>query len=276
MLSTMSDAFRETFDFGANIVFPNDNLPICNEHFIKEYKDISKLKLFNPLESSRMLDRIHAVELYKKEMSNHYSILGWVEGAFAEAIDLRGMSELMVDLYDEPEFVSELLDICCKQGILCAKEQVKAGADFIGIGDAAASLVSPKIYRDVILPYEIKLINEIHATGAKVKLHICGNITHLINDIWKSGADIIDIDWMVDFKTCIDKFKGHTCTNGNFDPVSVLYYGTPETVRNAVKVCLDVADEFTFISAGCEVPKETPYENLKIVDTVLKEFSNNN
>ena len=272
MLNTMSDAFRETHDFGANIVFPYDSLPICTEHFIKGPDDLKKLKLFDPLSSTRILDRIRAVELYKKETGNQYSILGWVEGSFAEAADLRGVSEIMMDLYDEPEFVKELMSICCEEGIICAKEQIKAGADFIGVGDAAASLVSPAIYREFVLPFEQKLFDEIHRAGAKVKLHICGNINHILDDVWKSGADIIDTDWMVDFKKAVETFKGHSCANGNFDPVSILYSGTPEGIREAVKKCLEAGDETTFISAGCEVPKDTPYENLKAVYEALKEF----
>jgi len=139
---------------------------------------------------------------------------------------------------------------------------------------AAASLISPEHYREFVLPFEQKLFKAIHDAGAKVKLHICGNISHLLDDIWKSGADIIDIDWMVDFKTSVEKFKGHCSANGNFDPVRVLYLGTPESIRQAVKACLDVSDERTFISAGCEVPKDTPYENLKAVDEALWEYAN--
>jgi MtaA/CmuA family methyltransferase len=272
MLNTMSDAFRETYDFGAKIVFPFDNLPICKEHFIQTPADLKKLELFNPLNSTRIMDRIRAVELYKHETGNQYSILGWVEGSFAEAADLRGVSEIMIDLYDEPQFVKELLSICCEESIRCAKEQIKAGADFIGVGDAAASLVSPAIYSEFVFPFEQELFQEIHKAGAKVKLHICGNINHILDEVWKTGADIIDIDSMVDFRTAIEKFHGHASANGNFDPVRTLYNGTPESIKVAVMNCLDLADEKTFISAGCEVPKDTPCENLQAVDEALKEY----
>lgn len=272
MLNTMSDPLRETYDFGAKVEFPYDSLPSCKEHFIKEVSDISKLKKFNPVNSTRMLDRINAIELYKKEAGNHYSILGWVEGALAEACDLRGINELMVDIYDEPDFVKELMEICCEQAIICAKEQIKAGADFIGIGDAVSSLLSPITYKELVLPFEQKMIYEIHKMGGKVKLHICGNISKILDDIWKSDADIIDVDWMVDFKTAIEKFKGHCSANGNFDPVSILYNGSVDMVKKAVYDCLGAADKDTFISAGCEVPKSTTDENLKAVDEALSDY----
>jgi MtaA/CmuA family methyltransferase len=272
MLNTMSDPFRETYDFGAKIEFPFDSLPISKGHFINEPSDLKKLKLFEPRNSTRILDRINAIEAYKKETGNHYSILGWVEGSFAEAADLRGVSEIMMDLYDEPEFVKELLGVCLEEGIICAREQIKAGADFIGIGDAAASLTSPNIYREFILPYEQKLIQEIHNFGGKVKLHICGNITHLLEDMMKTGADIIDIDSMVDLKTTVQKFKGIAAINGNFDPVRVIFNGSPTSIKQAVKDCVTYGDETTFISAGCEIPRDTPYENLKAVDDALNEL----
>ena len=36
MLNTMSDPFRETADFGTEIEFPYNSLPVCREHLIKE------------------------------------------------------------------------------------------------------------------------------------------------------------------------------------------------------------------------------------------------
>lgn len=55
-----------------------------------------------------------------------------------------------------------------------ARQQIREGAQFIGIGDAAASLVSPRFYKELILPAEQRLIDEIHKNGARAKLHICG------------------------------------------------------------------------------------------------------
>ena len=51
-------------------------------------------------------------------------------------------------------------------------------------------------------------------------------------------------------------------TNGNFDPVAVLLQGAPEEVAQATRGCLAAGDARTMISAGCEVPVDTPHENL--------------
>jgi len=79
LMNTMSDPYRETYDFGGTIEFPTDSLPLCKERFIQSANDLKKLKSFDPLSSTRMLDRIRAIELYKSEVGEHYPIMGWVE-----------------------------------------------------------------------------------------------------------------------------------------------------------------------------------------------------
>jgi uroporphyrinogen-III decarboxylase len=88
-------------------------------------------------------------------------------------------------------------EIIIQNAIAFAVAQVKAGADMIGIGDAAASLITPDMYTELVLPLEQKLIEAIHEAGAAVKLHICGNISNIVQFMPDSGADIIDVDWMV-------------------------------------------------------------------------------
>ncbi len=270
ILGTMSDAVREAFDYGLDVEFPFDELPRPKAYFIRDYGDIKKLKPFGPRSSIRINDRIRAVELFKRERGSEYPVMGWVEGAIAEYTDLRGMGDAFMDMYDAPEFVHEILDILTKQAIACAIEQAKAGADIIGVGDAAASQVSPELYREFILPCEKRLFSAINETGAKSRLHICGNISHLLDDIADIGASIVDIDWMVDFKTAAEKLSGRSCVCGNFDPVSVLYYGAPDTIRKAVFDCAAQGGGRSIIMPGCEVPKGTKHENLKAVDEALK------
>jgi len=240
LLHTMSDAYRETFDFGAQVDFPADDLPLCMETLLRDTADLAKLRSFDPWESTRMLDSIRAIEMYKREAGNYYPILGWVEGPIAEMADLRGLSQTL------------------------------AGADIIGIGDAAASIISPEQYRAKVLPFEQQLVIAIHDAGAKVKLHICGDITHLLDDVGRTGADIIDVDWMVDIPIALARWPAHTVINGNFDPVAVMLQGTPDAVRRAVRRNLSEGGDRLCVSPGCEVPRDTPYENLLALQEALE------
>lgn len=274
MVSAISDPFRETSGLGGNVEILEDDVPRCTDYLVKGPGDLKKLKPADPSCSERMNDRLKAVSLYKETCGGEFPILGWVEGAFAEANDLRGMYDLMIDLRKEPGFIKELVEICLEQGILFAREQMKAGAQFIGIGDAAASLVSPKMYQEIVLPAEKALIDEIHKNGAKAKLHICGNTTALLDLMAESGADIIDIDHLVDLGLAVEKIGKKALVCGNFDPVSVLLEGSVGDVKDHVGKCLETGGNSIIISAGCEVPKFTPPENLKAVAEALEEMQN--
>jgi MtaA/CmuA family methyltransferase len=262
LVSAISDPLREASAFGAQVEFPYDGVPECRVRLLQDYADWGKLHPWDPWDHERTRDRLQALQLYRERVGGHYPICGWIEGAAAEAAVLRGPSAFLEDTLLEGEAAHDLLEICTQAAMRFALDQLEAGADIIGIGDAVCSLMSPGIYRAYALPYEQRIIKAIREAGGKVKLHICGNTSRHLPDMAKTGADIIDVDWMVDFATAVQTFRGVACTNGNFDQVAVLLQGEPEEVAQATRSCLAAGDGRTFISAGCEVPVDTPHANL--------------
>ncbi|MDR1974456.1 MAG: uroporphyrinogen decarboxylase family protein [Bacteroidales bacterium] len=265
VLSTMSDPVRETADFGTELDIPEDELPHPKRVLLPNIEDVQNLQLFDPLKSVRILDRIKAIELFKKERGDEYPILGWVEGPLAEASDLRGINDALIDVIDEDneELFYELLEKCTQEAIWCAKAQVEAGAHIIGVGDAACSLINRDLYREKIVPYEKRIVEGIKQAGGIARLHICGNINHILEDIATVGFDIVDIDWMVDMKHAVEVMQGTGAViNGNIDPVAVVLNGSVSDVKNAVYKCRKEANGRAIISAGCEIPKFTKHENL--------------
>jgi len=262
VVSAISDPWREASAFGAEITFPEDSVPICRTPLLASYGDWSRLAPWDPWEHERTRDRLLAIQAYRERVGGQYPICGWVEGAAAEAADLRGVSAFLEDLVLEPDAAHDLLALCCEAGTRFALEQVRAGADIIGIGDAVASLMSPRMYRVYALPYEQRMLGAIHEAGALVKLHICGDTSRHVPDMVTTGADILDIDWMVDMAQAVATAAGRTSINGNYDPVAVLLEGTAQEVYDAAMSCVRAGDAKAFVSAGCEVPVNTPQENL--------------
>ena len=262
MVSAISDPLREASAFGAPVVFPHDGVPMCPEPPLAAALDLDRLRPWDPWEAERPRDRLLAIQEYRRRVGGHYPICGWVEGAAAEAADLRGVSQFLEDTALEPEAAHELLEVCTEAAIRFAVAQVEAGADFVGIGDAVASLLSPRAYRAYALPYEQRIIRAVHDAGGRVKLHICGNTSRHLPDMATTGADIIDLDWMVDLAEGVRILGGAAAVSGNMDPVAVMRDGAPEEVAAAVRSCLAVGGERLIVSAGCEIPADTPHENL--------------
>jgi len=270
VVTVMSDPYCEAEDYGCTIEYPTDNLPICKAYLLNDHSDISKLKVRKASEGRRMSNRLEAIRLYKEKLGDSVPVIGWVEGPLAEFADLYGINNAMTDLIIEPEWAEEVMDICTEQAISFALEQIEAGADIIGVGDAAASIIGPDLYREMVVERERKIFDAIRNAGALSKLHICGNTTPLLEDIKTLRADILDVDWMVDFKKANEILSGVTCVNGNIDPSSQILSGTPESIKAAVTALVQECDDHIMISAGCEIPRDTPHENLKSVDEALR------
>ncbi len=261
-LSCISDPYRETHGFGARIEYRKDGPP-RSSHPLQEAKDLSILAAPDPLTSERMRDRVMAARSLREKASGQYSVLGWIEGPAAEAADLRNAMNFLMDLIDDPPFACELMDRCADAGVAFARAQVDAGADTIGIGDAIASQVSPGLYERFIQPREKRMVQAVKQMGAFVKLHICGNITHLLPGISDLGVDILDVDHMVRMQSVREAVGRDTALTGNLDPVGAVQRGTPASIRKDVLRIYEEAGNPYFVNAGCEIPPGTPADNLK-------------
>lgn len=261
-LSAISDPYRETHAFGGQITYLRDEVPRCTSP-LENTKDISTLARPNPHTSGRMADRVNAISEYKRLFGNEYSILGWIEGPAAEAADLRGVTNFLMDTLEDRDFLAVLLDLCVEVGIDFAKAQIEAGADTIGIGDAIASQLSPDSYESLIQPREKLLVEAIHGAGAFIRLHICGNITHLLPGIADLGVDILDVDHMVEVTHVREVVGEEVAISCNINPVTGIMQGTPASIQDYVnRTYRSVGNPF-MVSAGCEIPPGTPPENLK-------------
>ncbi len=261
IVQAISDPYREAADLGSEVEFPEDDQPLLSYPLLADKVRIRALRLVDPGVGSRMSDRLEAVADFRARVGGEIPIMGWVEGAMAEAADLRGVSTIMLDVYEDPAWVTELLEFCTLQEIMFAEAQINAGADMIGIGDAVTSLISPTMYQQFALPYQRRIVDAIHAKGALARLHICGRTTHLLAEMAQTGADIIDADSMVPFDVAANSVAPAVIC-GNINPVTVMLQGTPEDVIAGTLECRRKGGARFIGMAGCEVPDSTPSANL--------------
>jgi MtaA/CmuA family methyltransferase len=263
-VSSISDPAREAADFGAHLQWYEDQPPALMEEdsLLAEKGRLAMLKPIDPLGGGRMHDRIRAIELLKIRVGAEKFVEGWVEGPCAEAADLRGINRLMLDFYDDPVFVEELFAFVVENAIACAHAQITAGADIIGVGDAAASLVGPRVYEKFVWPYEKKLVDGIHAADGRIRLHICGNTRRILAGMGKLGCELVDLDYPVNLRQAREIMGSGQLLAGNLAPVGCLRNGTPESVTEAIAKCHDEAGQRYIVAAGCEVVRDTPRENL--------------
>lgn len=128
------------------------------------------------------------------------------------------------------------MDRCADYALAYAKALAAAGADMLSGGDSPAGLIGPRLYREVALPAEQRVIAGLKAHASLlISLHICGRAT--TTALW-----------------------------GNLDPVVVLARGSREQVCAATdRVLRTVAahGRLRFVlSSGCTLSVDTPSANL--------------
>ncbi|MDE2126788.1 MAG: uroporphyrinogen decarboxylase family protein [Armatimonadetes bacterium] len=262
-VNTMSDPVCEAADCGAKTVSPDDS-PACIDAahpLLADKGSLARLNVPSPY-AGRMMNRLSALSLYRERVAGAKLIEGWIEGPCAEGAALRGLSQLMLDFYDDPPFVADLFEFAVQMELSFAAAQVQAGAECIGIGDAAASLIGPQRYEEFVWPYEKRMVDGVRSLGARVRLHICGNTRPILGRIAALGCDIVDIDYPVPMEEARSQLGPDQVLAGNLDPVRLVQNGTPNEVEAAVGKCHAAAGDRYIVCAGCEVPRDTPPENL--------------
>ena len=264
-VSAISDPTRESADMGSPIEFFEDQPPSIIEAkaLLAGKRALSSLVVPDPLGGGRMTDRVRAIAALRAEVGAESVVEGWIEGPTDAASNLRGINTLMLDFTDDPAFVEELMEFVVQVELRFARAQVEAGADVIGMGDPAASIVGPRHYARFVWPYQKKIVDGVRALGAKVRVHICGNTRRSLDLLGQLGADILDVDSAVEICEARRRTGSEQVLLGGIDPVRTLSLGTPELVRERIAACFEQAGPRYVIGAGCEVPPETPAENME-------------
>ncbi|MGE4564567.1 MAG: uroporphyrinogen decarboxylase family protein [Victivallaceae bacterium] len=262
-VNVMSDPYGELEAYGAHIEYPENSLPLDKVILFDTLESLAKLESIDFVGNRRIQGRLRELEIFRRELGDSTAICGWVEGPLAEYCDLRSMGNAFLDLYDDPATVKKTLQTLYRNAERFITLQVEAGANMIGIGDAACSQLGEELYREFAWELECRLVEHIHRLGALAKLHICGNTSAILPGMIATGADIIDVDHLVSSMTAFAPLlRKHQALCGNLDPVSVVQNGDPATIERLGRELLGALPGKLILSAGCEVTPGTAAANL--------------
>lgn len=256
-LTVASDTARLPADLGGQIVYPENQPPFVASPFLRSADELKHLRQPDPTRrGSRIADRLKGLRILLDAVGQECLVLGWLNMPFAEACLACGLDKFMMLLYDDPRAAHRILEFMRDCVVDYGLAQIETGAEMLGLGDSAASLLSPPFYREFVLPYEQQVCEACHDAGALVKLHICGNTTPLLEDMIHTKADLLNLDHMVHFEhACSVCARADVCFKGNLDPVTDFMGITPAECRTRCVGLLERARGLRYmLSAGCEIP----------------------
>ncbi len=218
-----------------------------------------------------------------------YAILGGDWSPFwHDAIDLLGMENLYMKMYDEPELVDALMQHLADSYVAVSRRIFDAAGDvidifFIGndLGSQNGPLLSLELFVRFVLPHLRRLIDLGHSYHLKVQLHCCGGFAPLIPSLIDAGLDglhaIQPSCHGMDLRELKTNFGGNILFNGAIDSHHVLIEGTPETVRTETREVLDIMAPGGGYVAGAShdtILEETPIENVLAMFDTIREYAN--
>ena len=199
------------------------------------------------------------------------------QAPFSLASMIRGSQELMTDLLLEPEKVKELLEYAMEAGIQFIRLMKETGAHMVSNGDSVAGpeMIQPEFYREYAFPYEKILVDEAHKLGLTYTLHICGDTELILEDMVKTGADALELDYLTDIQKIYEHCHQSTLMIGNLDPSAVIKFGTPELVKQHTLELLEIYRDSPrlMINAGCAIPPDTSPENIRAMIETTHQYS---
>ncbi len=142
-------------------------------------------------------ERFVGIELFNQKYGDRFRMASLALSGFTTMSFLRGFSNLMLDLVENPEFVEALAD-----KVFGFEEQIigqlpaygfDAVAFFDDWGTQKGMIISPVFWRRFFKPRYIKQFKLVHQLGLKVYFHCCGYYPQIIPDLIEIGVDMLNI-----------------------------------------------------------------------------------
>lgn len=256
------DLTVEAEAFGAEVVFPEDEIASVTGRLLKDASDIERLKV-PPLTAGRIREYLRANVLAARDITDRPVFAGCI-GPFSLAGRLYGMSEIMMLMYSEPEATHTLLRKCTDFLLRYCRALKATGADGVLMAEPAAGLLSNDDCLEFSSRYVREIVEQVQDATFMLVLHNCGNTGHCTQAMVATGADAYHFGNKCVMADVLRDVPADKLAMGNLDPVSVFKEGTPDDVRRQTRALIDSCRDFPnfVLSSGCDTPPHTPLENI--------------
>ena len=259
--SEISDPQYKTFRY--NFITPQKTLSMVtqsneyttwvSEHLVKDKSDIDIIAEF----VTEPLCDVDAVNKTAAEFDERSLIRGHIcgfdiygqPGCWQDACCLYGTEKMIMEAYDDPEWVHAFLKILQKRKITFVKSLKGAKYDILelGGGDASTTVISPKLFNEFVAPYDSVLIQLAHEAGQRIVYHTCGGMMPILEDIAAMKPDAMEtftppgMGADVDLAEAKKRIGDKVCMIGGFDQFHFFKGCTPEQTRAEVRRCFEAA-----------------------------------
>jgi len=214
----------------------------------------------------RFFKDMHTIQ---EKHNDLFLIFGLDSPLYERAWMLRGMSNLLMDMISNPDFVRELLHTLADFHIATMKHALTYNIDAIYIGDdygqQTGLQMGPRLWHEFIAPELKRMCEVVREAGKFIFLHSCGDVDELFDDFIEYGISCINPfqPEVMDVRGLLDQYRDRLSFHGGLSTQETLPYGSVDDVKKETRQLLESGRKGGYIFAPAHaVTGDVPVENM--------------
>ena len=264
-----SDLLLPLVPMGLNLEFHPGKGPVIDNP-IRDVADVDRLRTFEVAEGLGFTMR--AIELLRKELD--VPLIGFAGAPFTmasyaiEGGSSRHFEKTKAFMYRSPQAWHRLLEHIVSGVADYLLAQAAAGANALQVFDSWIGALSPRDYREYVLPHTRRLFERLGSLSVPV-IHFGTGTAGKLDLLREAGGDVIGLDWRIGLDRGWQAVGYDAAIQGNLDPL--VLYGDQSVMFREAQAILDQARgrRGHIFNLGHGILPETPVDNvLALVDFV--------
>ena len=228
---------------------------------------------------SRIADT--TMDIYRRARAEKKFVCYMAHACFHPTWMRIGMANMLVRMLEEPDFVHELYAAHAQLVIDLYEGMRRMGLEFDAafmaddLGYQASPLISPGLYRELVLPHHKRICDHFAGQGLRTMLHSDGNVEPLIPGFLDAGfaaLNPLEAKAGLDVRTLKSRFGDRLVLYGNIDARKLA--GTREEIEEEIASKIPVAKQKGgyIYHSDHSVPNDVSLENYRFAIELVKRY----
>jgi len=261
--------------FGCKVRVPERGEIVTRTRLVTGPGSLQNLRIPDPHDDYRALSAAESAERIVSAIGKEKFLYSTLCSPFTLIGEIRGVEAFLLDLFMQPDFAQDMLDMATEVVQEYCRFICKTGIDGVLLCDptASGSLVNPTQFQEYSSPYMKMCMDVVRQEGCYPMAHICGDTSELIGLIADMGTSIFSFDSSMDLRTIDDEVKNRMTLLGNVDPKKMLLQSANGAFAESMR-CIKRAEKARLIlGLGDDLVNGTPVENVVAMRRASDRFS---